>query len=295
MKRKGLGRGLEALLGANAAEPHESAPSALPLGEIIPGRFQPRRDFDPTHLAELADSIRAQGVLQPILVRPLPTPTGLGACYEIIAGERRFRAAGLAGLQAIPAIIRDVDDQTALAMALIENLQRHDLNALEEAMGIQRLLDEFGMTHEEAAAAVGRSRSTTSNLLRLLSLPLFLQEALREGAIEAGHARALVGLSEPLQRLLLEKIRDEQLSVRQVEAAVRQAGEGVARALEKPQSKNPSPALPADWRQMQETLADHLGLETRLKMRGKGGEITIKFNSIDEFEGLRTRLFSPTE
>lgn len=293
MKRKGLGRGLEALLGANAAEQTDSAPNTLALGRLVAGRFQPRRHFDPVGLQELADSIRTQGVMQPILVRPLEQPTAEGQTHEIIAGERRYRASELAGLDEIPVLIREVDDQTALAMALIENLQRHDLNALEEAFGIQRLLDEFGMTHEEAARAVGRSRSATSNLLRLLTLPEFVQASLREGRLEAGHARTIVGLPERIQKALHDRIIADGLSVRQVETLARQLTTGEPEpATETPA---PKPALPPDWRQMQDCLADHLGLPTRLKMRGKGGEITIKFNSIDEFEGLRTRLISAAD
>ncbi|MFZ9315598.1 MAG: ParB/RepB/Spo0J family partition protein, partial [Burkholderiaceae bacterium] len=223
-RKKGLGRGLEALLGSSPPDlASASAVRALPLDQLRPGRYQPRQSMDPEALEELAASIQAQGMIQPIAVRPLVLGrTDQG--YEIIAGERRYRAAMSLGLSEVPVVVHEVDDQAALAMALIENLQRKDLNAIEEAEGISRLIKDFGLTHEQAAQAVGRSRSATSNLLRLLQLPAIVQEAIRSGAVDAGHARVLVGLPAAHQRTMLEMIRSEGLSVRDVEARARLLG-----------------------------------------------------------------------
>src|SRR5258707_5519999 len=203
MKPKGLGRGLDALLGGD--EPPRDALLTLPVARIRPGRYQPRTRMDQQALAELAASIRSQGLMQPVLVRPVERDR-----YELIAGERRWRAAQMAGLAEVPALVREVPDDAALAMSLIENIQREDLNAMEEAAGVQRLVEEFRMTHEQAADAVGRSRSATTNLLRLLKLPRPVQEMLMEGALEMGHARALLALD----------------AARQIEAGSRVAGEG---------------------------------------------------------------------
>lgn len=298
-KKRGLGRGLENYFGAAASSlaSTDTGPSMVSLADLQPGQYQPRKDFSASALEDLASSIRSQGVMQPILVRPLPA--GRGARYEIIAGERRFRASQMAGLQEIPALIKEVDDQKALAMALIENLQREDLSALEEAEGIDRLIREFGLTHEQAATAVGRSRSATTNLLRLLSLPAETREALRAGHIEAGHARALLAMPEAMQGPLLRAIAAEQLSVREVESRVRDWQQASGQATE----SDPTPpgrarrgrggaggSSPADWGRMERLLADQLGLPVRLRAKGQGGEITIKFSSIEEFEGLRQRL-----
>lgn len=298
-KKRGLGRGLENYFGNTAAlATGDAGTTAIALGDLQPGHYQPRKDFSPEALEDLAASIRTQGVMQPILVRPLPP--GRGARYEIIAGERRFRASQMAGLSEIPALVREVDDQKALAMALIENLQREDLSALEEAEGIERLIQEFGLTHEQAAEAVGRSRSATSNLLRLLGLPAPTREALREGRIDAGHARALLALPEALHTPLLQSIAAEGLSVREVENRVRDwlaktggqdGGRTTARgAGGKSSGSAGSGGSSADWGRMERLLADQLGLSVRLRAKASGGELTIRFGSVEEFEGLRQRL-----
>ena len=292
MKKKGLGRGLEALLGTGGANPLTTEVDQLPLSQIQAGQYQPRQSMDNQALQELADSIRAQGVIQPIVVRRLGR-TG-GPAYEIIAGERRFRAAQLAGLAQVPVVIKSADDQSALAMALIENLQRQDLSALEEAQGIARLINEFGLTHEQAAQAVGRSRSATTNLLRLLSLPEAIQQHLRDGLLEAGHARVLLGLPAAAAKALAQIAVAQKLSVREVEARARRL------ALSDPKSagkaskagQDRARAGQADWDRMQEDLADALGLTVRLMPKGKagGGELKVQFSSSEEFQGLLDRL-----
>ncbi|MFZ9141150.1 MAG: ParB/RepB/Spo0J family partition protein [Burkholderiaceae bacterium] len=292
MKKKGLGRGLEALLGTGGANPLTTEVDQLPLSQIQAGQYQPRQSMDSQALQELADSIRAQGVIQPIVVRRLGR-TG-GPAYEIIAGERRFRAAQMAGLAQVPVVIKSADDQSALAMALIENLQRQDLSALEEAQGIARLINEFGLTHEQAAQAVGRSRSATTNLLRLLSLPEAIQQHLRDGLLEAGHARVLLGLPAAAAKALAQMAVAQKLSVREVEARARRL------ALSDPKStgkasktgKSQTGSGQADWDRMQEDLADALGLTVRLTPKGRtgGGELRVQFSSPDEFQGLLERL-----
>src|SRR3954447_6120369 len=227
-KPKGLGRGLEALLGPTAAHSESGTtpadpglPASLMLADIVPGRYQPRTRMDEGALYELAESIKAQGVMQPVLVRPLAQPGPDGARrFEIIAGERRFRAARLAGLDAVPVLVRDVDDEAAAAMALIEHIQREDLNPLEEARGLRRLTEEFGMTHEAAARAVGRSRSATTNLLRLLNLSKPVQQMLLVGDLEMGHARALLALEGARQIIEANEIVANKLSVREAERRV---------------------------------------------------------------------------
>jgi ParB family chromosome partitioning protein len=292
LKKKGLGRGLEALLGAampelEASAARDSSLMEIDISSLQAGRYQPRQVMDEEALDELADSIRSQGVIQPIVVRPIGANPSSEARYEIIAGERRFRAAQRAGLLRIPAVIREVDDQVALAMALIENLQRRDLSAIEEAHGISRLISEFGLTHEQAAKAVGKSRSATSNLLRLLALPDTVQAYLRDGQLEAGHARVLVTLAAPQQRALAELIVAQKLSVREVEDRARQLLGGGKRT--KPRGASTEGA--ADWRRMEEQLADQLGLVVALKPKASGGgEIRIHFSGPDEFEGLLHRL-----
>lgn len=292
LKKKGLGRGLEALLGAampelEASAARDSSLMEIDISSLQAGRYQPRQVMDEEALDELADSIRSQGVIQPIVVRPIGANPSSEARYEIIAGERRFRAAQRAGLLRIPAVIREVDDQVALAMALIENLQRRDLSAIEEAQGISRLISEFGLTHEQAAKAVGKSRSATSNLLRLLGLPDTVKAYLRDGQLEAGHARVLVTLAAPQQRALAELIVAQKLSVREVEDRARQLLGGGKRT--KPRGASTEGA--ADWRRMEEQLADQLGLVVALKPKASGGgEIRIHFSGPDEFEGLLHRL-----
>lgn len=306
MRKKGLGRGLEALLGsAPAGLPGSAAVQSLPVSQLRPGKYQPRRTIDSDSLEELAASIRAQGMIQPIAVRPLV----LGEPdqgYEIIAGERRYRAALSLSMHEVPVVVHEVDDQAALAMALIENLQRKDLNAMEEAHGISRLIEEFGLTHEQAAQAVGRSRSATSNLLRLLQLPSAIQQAVRDGAIDAGHARVLVNLSAPQQKVMLEAIASEGLSVREVESRARLLGLvpqhtqvaspphlGSDQPTSGDPARRPSRLLNADWQKMQTELADALGLPVVLTSKQKGGEVRIRFASMEEFDGLLERVFGP--
>src|SRR3954470_4917915 len=219
---KGLGRGLDALLGASDEAPREAL-MTLPVGRIRPGRYQPRTKMDQQALAELAASIRSQGLMQPVLVRPVDRDR-----YELIAGERRWRAAQMAGLEEVPAVVREVSDEAALAMSLIENIQREDLNPLEEAAGLQRLVEEFRMTHEQAADAVGRSRSATTNLLRLLKLARPVQELVMEGALEMGHARALIALEAARQIELARRVAAKGLSVRETEALVQKLLRGAA-------------------------------------------------------------------
>src|SRR5690606_26179301 len=240
-KPKGLGRGLDALLGADgpaidtigkaAAAKPDGPPSTLPVGKMRAGKYQPRTRMDEGALNELADSIRTQGIMQPILVRALNDDPGH---YEIIAGERRFRAAQLAGLKEVPVLVRDVADENAAVMALIENIQREDLNPLEEAHGVRRLLDEFGLTHEQAAGAIGRSRSATSNLLRLLNLAAPVQTMLLAGDIDMGHARALLAVDAATQSLLANEIIAKGLSVREAEKLV-------ARTLREAEEKTVKP------------------------------------------------------
>jgi len=291
-KKKGLGRGLDALLGG-AVPDLSKAGKGSPLQQTLAvknlqaGRYQPRQAMDDSALAELADSIRAQGVMQPLLVRPLD-PGSPTTGYEIIAGERRFRAAQLAGLTELPVIIREVDDQAALAMALIENLQREDLTALEEAQGIDRLIREFGLTHEQAAVAVGRSRSATSNLLRLLQLPEAVQKMLAAKEIDAGHARALLPLSGAHQRMLAQKIIAEGLSVREAEKlAARYQAESTSGAGK----KSTAPAPSRDWLRVSDQLSDLLGLPVVLKPgRGSRGELVVRFSNFEELDGLFRRV-----
>lgn len=282
-KRKGLGRGLDALLAAN----HDDADNArgslqtLALTALQPGRYQPRTRMDPGSLEELAASIKAQGLMQPILVRPLDTLQG--AAYEIIAGERRWRAARIAGLDEVPCIVREIPDEAALAMSLIENIQREDLNPLEEAAGIQRLIDEFGMTHQQAAEAVGRSRPAATNLLRLLQLATPVQELLMAGDIDMGHARALLPLDGATQIGLANLIAARGLSVREAERLVQQALN--------PKSKLPAPPPSRDLLRLEEEIADRLGATVKIKANKKGaGAVTIQFGDLDQLEGLLDKL-----
>jgi len=274
-KLKGLGRGLDALLSGND-ERAEDALTELAVGLLKPGRFQPRTRMDPQSIAELADSIRAQGLIQPILVRPVENGK-----YEIIAGERRWRASQLAGLTQVPVVIRAVPDKSALAMALIENIQREDLNPLEEATGIQRLIDEFDMTHDIAAQAVGRSRSAVTNLLRLLNLSKAVQELLMQGKIEMGHARALLAVSGPRQAELAQQIISRNLSVRETEQLVGQSGLTTGKPPRKQQRKD------RDLQALEEELAEILGTSVTLKtMRGGRGKLTIDYASLDQLDSV---------
>jgi len=301
-KPKGLGRGLEALLGpkvAEAASPdaqeneRNATPTTLSLTELVPGVYQPRTRMDEGALYELAESIKAQGIMQPILVRKLSAGDNAGK-YEIIAGERRFRASRLAGLDSVPVLVRDVPDEAAAAMALIENIQREDLNPLEEAQGLQRLVKEFGLTHEQAAQAVGRSRSAASNLLRLLQLAEPVQTMLMAGDLDMGHARALLGLDKANQITAGNQIAAKKMSVREAESLVKKLSaefELAPQKLKKEKSR--------DIKRVEEELSDLLtaDVEVRVKKRVKRhgrveemGELAIQFGSLDELNGLIEKL-----
>lgn len=309
-KTKGLGRGLDALLIPEpaAADP-AGVPMLLPLEEISPGQYQPRTRMDEGALYELAESIRAQGIMQPILVRQLaqpravtlPAADGAGeetatAHYEIIAGERRYRAARLAGLTQVPVLVREVADEAAAAMALIENIQRENLNPLEEAQGIKRLVDEFGLTHEQAAQAVGKSRSAASNLLRLLNLAEPVQTMLMAGDIDMGHARALLALSGAAQITAANQVVARKMNVREAERLVRQLSQPqpVSAAQEAAQA---APEKSGDVRRVEEELSDLLLAQVQVrvkKTRRQGapisGELAVQFASLDELNGLIERL-----
>ena len=293
-KPKGLGLGLEALLGPRVKEPGDAPaavsdglPHALKLSQLQPGKYQPRTRMDEGSLYELAESIKAQGVMQPILVRSV----GLDR-YEIIAGERRVRAAKLAGLDEVPVLVREVPDESAAAMALIENIQREDLNPLEEAQGLKRLTDEFGLTHEMAAKAVGRSRSAASNLLRLLNLTEPVQQMLMAGDIDMGHARALLPLDGAQQILTATEIVSKKLSVREAEKLVARASASSGRQAPLLRAKHEKPR---DLQRIEQELSDALtaAVEIRVKRRtkrGEQGEVAIAFGSLEELNGLLHKL-----
>jgi ParB family transcriptional regulator, chromosome partitioning protein len=278
-KMKGLGRGLDALLAANNT-PEASRQDTLSVGVLQPGKYQPRTRMDPGSLEDLAASIKAQGLIQPISVRPVG-----GGRYEIIAGERRWRAAQIAGLTEVPVLIRDIPDEAVLAMSLIENIQREDLNPLEEAAGLQRLIDEFGMTHQQAADAVGRSRSAASNLLRLLQLAKPAQDMLMAGDIEMGHARALLPLAKAEQGRVASVVVEKGWSVRETERAV-------ARELNPPMKKTVGGQVAnRDLQRLEEDLADSLGATVKIAANRKGvGNLVIRFASLDQLDGLLQRL-----
>ena len=291
-KPKGLGLGLEALLGPRVKEvgesngqTAESLPTALKLSLLQPGKYQPRTRMDEGSLYELAESIKAQGIMQPVLVRSVGTNR-----YEVIAGERRVRAAKLAGLDEVPVLVREVPDESAAAMALIENIQREDLNPLEEAHGIQRLVSEFKLTHEQAAQAVGRSRSAASNLLRLLNLSEPVQQMLMAGDIDMGHARALLPLDGAQQILCAGQVVAKKLSVREAEKLVANATSTRQQSLIRAKA-----AKPRDLVRIEEELSDALtaAVEIRVKKRtkrGEQGEVAIRFGSLEELNGLLERL-----
>ncbi|MEO3690406.1 ParB/RepB/Spo0J family partition protein [Roseateles paludis] len=293
-KPKGLGLGLEALLGPKVSDAPTAAPEGLPttlkLDQLQPGKYQPRTRMDEGSLYELAESIKAQGVMQPILVRPVGA-AGSGR-YEIIAGERRSRAAKLAGLREVPVLVKAVPDEAAAAMALIENIQREDLNPLEEAQGLKRLTEEFGLTHEQAAQAVGRSRSAASNLLRLLNLAAPVQNMLMAGDLDMGHARALLGLDGALQITTATEIAAKKLSVREAEKLVAKH-QGAARQTPLLRVKNDKTR---DVLRLEEELSDLLAatVEIRVKKRtkrgGQSGELAVQFASLDELSGLLDKL-----
>ncbi|MEQ8801478.1 ParB/RepB/Spo0J family partition protein [Haliea sp.] len=285
-RKKGLGRGLDALLGAGessrtpGAVPEGSAEQQIlkeiPVDLVQRGKYQPRRDIDPESLQELAESIRAQGIMQPIVVRPISDRK-----YEIIAGERRWRAAQLAGLDQVPAVIRDVSDESAIAMALIENIQREDLNPIEEAVSLQRLQQEFELTQQEVADAVGKSRSTIANLLRLMSLQDDVRLLLERGDLEMGHARALLALDGMQQSQAARTVVGKGMSVRQTEALVRNL-------QERQEASAPAPAqLDPNIRQLQDDLSRKLGARVQIQHTAKGkGKLVLSYNSLDELDGI---------
>jgi ParB family chromosome partitioning protein len=300
-KPKGLGMGLEALLGPRVREGGDAPPTALAdgppttlkLDQMRPGKYQPRTRMDEGSLYELAESIKAQGIMQPVLVRPVGDRGERNADavqYEIIAGERRVRAARLAGLGEVPVLVKDVPDESAAAMALIENIQREDLNPLEEAQGIARLVSEFKLTHEQAAQAVGRSRSAATNLLRLLNLSEPVQQMLMSGDIDMGHARALLPLEGAQQILAAGEIVAKQLSVREAEKLAAKVGTARQKPLLRVKAEKPR-----DIRRIEEELSDALTatVEIRVKKRGRSGEqgeVAIAFSSLDELNGLLEKL-----
>jgi ParB family chromosome partitioning protein len=294
-RKRGLGRGLDALLGAGTQSRDAGdgdAPAAgddkgqqqvlkdLPVDLIQRGKYQPRRDIDPESLQELADSIRAQGIMQPIVVRPIGDRK-----YEIIAGERRWRAAQLAGLDQVPAVIRDVSDEAAIAMALIENIQREDLNPIEEAIALQRLQQEFQLTQQEVADAVGKSRSTVTNLLRLMSLQSDVRLLLERGDLEMGHARALLGIEGAAQSQAARTVVGKGLSVRQTEALVR----GLLARKDAPREE--APRLDPNIRQLQDDLSQKIGARVQIQHGAKGkGKLVLTYNSLDELDGILSHI-----
>jgi ParB family chromosome partitioning protein len=287
-KKRGLGKGLEALLGSNATAAGQGAEDMvaqakadgalrnLPVDILQRGVYQPRVDMHPDTLEELANSIRAQGVVQPIVVRPVSKER-----FEIIAGERRWRAAQLAGLHEIPAVVRDVPDQAAMAMALIENIQREELNPLEEAMALHRLIEEFGLTHQETADTVGRSRASVSNLLRLLSLNEDVKRMVENGDLEMGHARALLSLSGDSQSTVARNVVGKGLSVRETEKLVK-------RTLEHPAGQpREEKKVDPDIRRLEQDLGDKIGARVAIQHGAKGkGKLVIQYNSLDELDGI---------
>jgi len=296
VKKRGLGRGLDALLGGaqasaskqldelpqDAGEASVAVVNSLPVERVQRGRYQPRRNFDEDKLRELADSIAAQGMVQPIVVRPVD-----GGNYEIIAGERRWRAAQLAGLADVPVVVKEVDDQTAMAMALIENIQRDDLNPLEEAVALHRLLDEFGLTHQQVAQAVGKSRTTVTNLIRLLDLNPDVKTLLEQGQLEMGHARALLALKDALQSRAAAEVAKKGLSVRETEALVRKLASGAETPKKTAQPVSDDP----DVRRLLDDLTDRLGAKVALKQGSGGkGRLEISYNSLDELEGILAHI-----
>jgi len=292
-KRKGLGRGLDALLGGHTTnnvkdaiqEVQSSEPASdeqlkhVPVELIQRGKYQPRRDINPETLEELAESIKAQGVMQPIVIRPISSEK-----YEIIAGERRWRATQLAGLDKIPAVIRHVTDEAAIAMALIENIQRENLNPLEEAIALKRLQDEFELTHQQVAQAVGKSRTAVTNLLRLIALDDEVKKLLEHGDIEMGHARAMLSLETVKQCQVATEVVAKGLSVRQTEALVR-------RVLETKQSQQPEKAKTPDLHKLEEGLSEKIGVPVMLQHSAKGkGKLVLKYNNLDELDGILNHL-----
>lgn len=289
IKKKGLGRGLEALLGEKTTQANSSTEiNRLPLTALQAGKYQPRQKMEAGALQELAESIREQGVMQPLLVRLVSAGK-----YEIIAGERRFRAATIAGLKEVPVLVSSADDQAAAAMALVENMQREDLNPLEESQGLARLIEEFGFTHEQAAKAVGKSRSAISNLLCLTQLAKPVQAMLLSGDIDMGHARALLPLPGASQVALAQKIAAQRLSVREAErmsAALVIAGGHIGDKKSKGKAASGSASVDPDMRRLTQEIADLIGLSAEFKFKGKGGELCIRFSQFDELDSLLKKL-----
>ncbi len=294
---RGLGRGLDALLAGDMGSVGEAdSLLVLKIERLRPGKYQPRSNMDSAALQTLADSIKAQGIMQPILVRPLNDEQSAEQQYEIIAGERRWRASKMAGLENVPVLVREIEDEAALAMALIENIQRENLNPLEEAQGIKRLIDEFSMTHEKAAGAVGRSRVAVSNLLRLLNLCEAVQEMLMHGKIDMGHARALIGLDGAQQVMLAEQIIQNNYSVRETESLVKKqntqtasTAEGATQnSIQKPLQKiNTNP----DVIRLQEALSDKLGAVVNIKASANGaGMLKISYANLDQLDEIIARI-----
>ena len=279
-RHKGLGRGLDALLGGSSTRsPEQEELAQLPIGALRPGKYQPRTRMDEASLAELAASIRVRGVIQPVIVRTVGTSQ-----YEILAGERRWRAAKIAGLERVPAVIREVPDDAALGIGLIENIQREDLNPLEEANGLKRLIEEFKLTHEDVARAVGRSRVAVTNLLRLLELAPSVQDMLQDGRIDMGHARALLSLSKARQVEVAAQVAARGLSVRETERLVQESAQA-------PRRKAARSGVDADGRRIEEELSESLAATVRLKpRRGGRGSVVIEYASLDELQGLLARL-----
>lgn len=292
-KKRGLGRGLDALLGAGARptppvsadgeeQSVDGALRELPVDLIQRGKYQPRRDIEPESLQELADSIKAQGVMQPIVVRPISDNR-----YEIIAGERRWRATQLAGLHSIPTIVRDVPDEAAIAMALIENIQREDLNPIEEAAALQRLQQEFELTQQEVADAIGKSRSTVANLLRLMSLREDVRRMVEHGDLEMGHARALLALEGEHQSQAARSVVTRGLSVRQTEALVRKLLE----QGQNPEPHEPEPRIDPNIRSLQDDLSQRLGTRVEIRHGAAGkGKLVLSYSSLDELDGILSHI-----
>jgi len=283
IRPKGLGRGLDALLaGTDEAAPSGEQLQTISIDRLRPGKYQPRTRMDAESLAELALSIREQGIMQPILVRPVE-----GGRFEIVAGERRWRAAQQAGLREIPALVKNVPDQSALAVALIENIQREDLNPLEEARGLQRLIDEFGLTHDTAAKAVGRSRSAVSNLLRLNSLAPPVQEHVLAGSLEMGHARALLALAIDQQSGAAARVVDGALSVRETERLVH----GLLNPAKRAARRKGKPAYDADTARLENDLSERLGAVVHIEPGRQGaGRIVIRYSTLDQLDGIVARF-----
>ncbi|HEX4943648.1 MAG TPA: ParB/RepB/Spo0J family partition protein [Usitatibacteraceae bacterium] len=284
IKHKGLGRGLDALLGGGSKSRSDGELFQLAVRSLRPGKYQPRTRMDQTSLEELAESIRVRGILQPVVVRPVDDGD-----YEILAGERRWRAAKLAGLERIPALVREVSDDAALGIGLIENIQREDLNPIEESAGLKRLIDEFRLTHEEVAKAVGRSRSAVTNLLRLLELAKAVQEMLLDGRLDMGHARALLGVSKARQVELAEQVAAKGLSVRETERLVQHSADAP-----KAGAKAAKPRLDADTRRLQDELSEALGASVTVHPRKAGrGSLVIDYASLEQLDGIVSRLKRP--